>query len=138
VATLYHWDLPAALERRYGGLRCKAEFVADFERYAGVVFAALADRVRFWITFNEPWCSAVLGYHAGSHAPGRCSHDRRECPAGGDSAVEPWIVGHNVLVAHGRAVKLFRDHFKPKHGGQIAITLNGRSPRLFPHLACMV
>jgi beta-glucosidase len=124
VVTLYHWDLPLALERRYGGLLNTAEFAADFERYARVVFAALAGRVRWWITFNEPWCSAVLGYHSGAHAPGRCS-DRGVSPAGGDSAVEPWVAGHSILVAHGRAVRAFREEFKPKFGGQIAITLNG-------------
>jgi beta-glucosidase len=136
VATLYHWDLPAELERRYGGLRCKDEFAADFERYARVVFAALGPWVRWWITFNEPWCSAILGYHSGTHAPGRCS-DPNVSPAGGDSAVEPWVAGHSILVAHGRAVRAFREEFKPKFGGQIAITLNGTSsaPPLFPPLA---
>jgi beta-glucosidase len=123
VVTLYHWDLPAELERRYGGL-LGGEFAADFERYARVVFAALGDRVKWWITFNEPWCSSILGYHSGVHAPGRCS-DRGVSPAGGDSGVEPWVAGHNILVAHGRAVKAFRDEFKPRFGGQIAITLNG-------------
>jgi beta-glucosidase len=50
VVTLYHWDLPEALDRRYGGLLNKDEFVADFTNYARVVFRALAGRVKNWIT----------------------------------------------------------------------------------------
>jgi beta-glucosidase len=123
VVTLFHWDLPAELDRRYGGMLCKEEFVADFEHYAGVMFEALGKQVKFWITFNEPWCSAVLGYRDGLHAPGRTS-DRSKSPMG-NGATEPWIVGHNILLAHAQAVRLFRETFKPVNGGQIAITLNG-------------
>jgi beta-glucosidase len=118
LVTLYHWDLPAELERRYGGLRNSDEFVLDFVRYARVMFAALAGRVKFWITFNEPWCSAILGYHSGIHAPGRNSN----------RGTEPWVVGHSLLLAHAHAVKAFRDEYKPKTGGQITITLNGNIP----------
>jgi len=121
MVTLYHWDLPDNLEKRYGGLLNK-EFVNDFVSYAKVVFDALADRVKFWITFNEPWCSAVHGYHSGQFAPGRTS-DRTKNPVG-DSSREPWIVGHNQLLAHAKAVQLYREHYKPSHGGQIGITLN--------------
>lgn len=125
VVTLYHWDLPDALEKRYGGLLNRDEFVADFTRYARVVLEALASKVRYWVTFNEPWCSAILGYSLGQFAPGRTS-DRTKCPEG-DASTEPWIVGHNLLIAHGSAVKVFRDEFKDKIGGQIGITLNGMS-----------
>ena len=115
LVTLYHWDLPAELEKRYGGLLSKEEFVPDFVNYARVMFQALGSRVKFWITFNEPWCSSILGYHTGIHAPGRT----------GCKEKEPWIVGHNLLLAHGHAVKVFREEFKPTQGGQIAIALNG-------------
>lgn len=80
-------------------------------------------KCKHWITFNEPWCSSILGYSTGYFAPGRCS-DRAKS-AEGDSAREPWAVGHNLLVAHGRAVKVYRDEFKAKDGGEIGITLNG-------------
>ncbi|KAF1809609.1 glycoside hydrolase [Eremomyces bilateralis CBS 781.70] len=123
MVTLYHWDLPAELDRRYGGLLNKDEFVADFVNYSRVMFTALGPKVKYWVTFNEPWCSSVLGYHFGIMAPGRTS-DRKRSPEG-DSSREPWIVGHSLLVAHGHAVKLYRDEFKPKQGGQIGITLNG-------------
>lgn len=121
--TLYHWDLPDALDRRYGGLLNRTEFPLDFEHYACVVFAAIP-RCRHWITFNEPWCSSILGYSTGYFAPGRCSDRARS--AEGDSGREPWLVGHNLLVAHGRAVRAYRDEFKAATpGGEIGITLNG-------------
>lgn len=128
MITLYHWDLPDELEKRYEGLLNKEEFVKDFVSYAKIVFEALADRVKFWITFNEPWCSSVLGYHNGQFAPGRTS-DRVKNPVG-DSSREQWIVGHNILLAHANTVKLFREQYKPSQGGQIGITLNCRLARI--------
>ncbi|KAF1955311.1 beta-glucosidase [Byssothecium circinans] len=123
LITLFHWDLPDNLDKRYGGLLNKDEFSKDFENYARVCFKAFGDKVKFWITFNEPWCSSVLGYSIGQFAPGHTSD--RSKSAVGDSSTEPWIAGHAILVAHGKAVKAYRDDFKSKDGGQIAITLNG-------------
>lgn len=127
--TLFHWDLPDELMKRYGGMLNKEEFVADYANYARVVFNALGSKVKHWITFNEPWCSSVLGHNTGKHAPGRTS-DRTKSPEG-DGAREPWIVGHNLLVAHGTVVDIYRREFKEKQGGEIGITLNGR-PRAHP------
>ncbi|EKG18229.1 Glycoside hydrolase family 1 [Macrophomina phaseolina MS6] len=123
MVTLYHWDLPDELDKRYGGLLNKEEFVADYVHYARVVFKAFGSRVKYWITFNEPWCSSILGYSTGLFAPGRTSN-RSKNPEG-DSSREPWIVGHNLLIAHASAVKVYREEFKAKDGGQIGITLNG-------------
>jgi beta-glucosidase len=120
--TLLHWDVPDELDKRYGGLLNREEFPLDFENYARVLFKALP-KVKNWITFNEPWCSSILGYSVGQFAPGRTSN--REKSDVGDSSTEPWIVGHNLLVAHGRAVKVYREEFKPTNGGEIAIVLNG-------------
>lgn len=120
--TLFHWDLPDGLDKRYGGLLNKEEFVADFGHYARTLFKALP-KVKNWITFNEPWCSSILGYNTGLFAPGHTS-DRTKSPVG-DSSREPWQVGHNLLLAHGTAVKIYREEFKPTNGGQIGITLNG-------------
>ncbi|KAG6846179.1 Beta-glucosidase 1B, partial [Arthromyces matolae] len=75
------------------------------------------------LTINEPWCVAILGYGRGVFAPGRSS-DRARSPEG-DSSTEPWIVGHNLIIAHAHAVKLYRESFKPTQGGEIGITLNG-------------
>lgn len=120
--TLFHWDLPDGLDKRYGGLLNKEEFPLDFENYARVLFKALP-KVKHWITFNEPYCSCVLGYNTGFFAPGHTSD--RSKSAVGDSAREPWTAGHNILLAHGRAVKAYREDFKPTQGGEIGITLNG-------------
>ena len=67
--TLYHWDLPQELEDD-GGWPARAT-AARFAEYAGIAASALGDRVKHWITLNEPWCSAFLGYGSGIHAPGR-------------------------------------------------------------------
>lgn len=120
--TLYHWDLPQTLHERYLGLLNKEEFSKDFENYARLCFTRFP-KVKHWITFNEPWCSAVLGYNVGLHAPGRCSD--RSKSAEGDSTREHLIAGHSLLLAHGKAVKLYREEFKAKQGGEIGITLNG-------------
>lgn len=121
--TLYHWDLPDALYQRYGGFLDKDEFVADFANYARIMFDALGSKVKHWITFNEPFCSAILGYNIGVHAPGHTS-DRTKSPVG-DGSTEPWIVGHSILLAHATAVKIYRQEVKPRYGGEIGITLNG-------------
>ena len=89
MATLYHWDLPQALEDQGGWLeRGTAERFAD---YAMVVHGYLADRVDVWATHNEPWCAAYLGYGSGRHAPGR-----RE---GGNTH----RAAHHLMLGHGLA-----------------------------------
>ncbi|KAM0706465.1 hypothetical protein Q7P35_005792 [Cladosporium inversicolor] len=123
MVTLFHWDLPQGLHDRYGGLLNKEEYVKDFVSYSKVMFKALGSKVKFWITYNEPWCSSVLGYSIGQFAPGHTS-DRNKSKVG-DSSTEPWQVGHNILIAHGAAVKAYREEFKEKDGGVIGITLNG-------------
>ncbi|KAI1374924.1 glycoside hydrolase family 1 protein [Hypoxylon crocopeplum] len=120
--TLLHWDVPDELDKRYGGLLNREEFPLDFENYARVVYKSIP-KCKNWITFNEPWCSSILGYSTGFFAPGHTSN-RDKSPVG-DSSREPWIVGHNLLLAHGRAVKVYREEFKPTDKGQIGITLNG-------------
>jgi beta-glucosidase len=93
-ATLYHWDLPQALEDR-GGWPVR-ETVEAFVEYTEVVAARLGDRVRHWITQNEPWVVAWLGYASGQNAPGRTSE------------ADAVAAGHHVLLAHGRAVQVLR------------------------------
>jgi beta-glucosidase len=76
-----------------------------------------------WTTFNEPWTYSTYGYGTGVFAPGRCSpHVSASCGAG-DSAREPYIVTHNILLAHATAVRLYRQHYQPVQKGQIGITL---------------
>nr|WPS94687.1 beta-glucosidase [Naematelia aurantialba]WVH01939.1 glycoside hydrolase family 1 protein [Naematelia aurantialba] len=121
--TLYHWDFPQVLEERYGGWRNKDEVVADFTRYADVCFAAFGDRVKNWITINEPYVITIPGWFNGDCAPGRSS-DRTFCVEG-DSETEPWIVGHSLMVSHAHASHLYRTKYRPGQGGHISITLNG-------------
>jgi beta-glucosidase len=92
--TLYHWDLPQALEER-GGWPVR-DTVGAFAEYVEVVVGRLGDRVSRWITQNEPWVVAWLGYGRGEHAPGRRS-DRDALAA-----------AHHVLLSHGRAVEVIR------------------------------
>ncbi|KAL8134869.1 hypothetical protein AgCh_009758 [Apium graveolens] len=67
--TLYHWDLPQMLEDRYEGW-LNDHIVKDFEHYAFTYFKAFGDRVKYWITFNEPHNAAMQGYNSGTQAPG--------------------------------------------------------------------
>lgn len=71
LVTLYHWDLPQGLDDLYAGW-ISPEIVPDFAAYADACFAAFGDRVKYWLTFNEPLTFCPLGYGEGTHAPGRC------------------------------------------------------------------
>jgi beta-glucosidase len=104
--TLYHWDLPAALEDRGGWLNPdSANWFAD---YAAVVQAALGDRVAMWATFNEPWVVMDAGYLHGCHAPGHRSR------------AEAAQVAHNLLRAHAAGLATLR----AAGAGEIGIVLN--------------
>uniref|UniRef100_A0A0D6QRY9 Beta-glucosidase n=1 Tax=Araucaria cunninghamii TaxID=56994 RepID=A0A0D6QRY9_ARACU len=120
-ATLYHWDMPQALEDEYGGFR-NARVVEDFTAFANVCFLAFGDRIKSWLTINEPLIHSTFGYDTGFHAPGRCSPPFGECPAG-NSSTEPYIVAHNLLLAHSAAVKLYRSTYQAKQKGSIGIAL---------------
>lgn len=105
--TLYHWDLPQTLEDK-GGWTNRAT-VDAFVAYADVVARALGDRVKNWITFNEPWVSAFLGYYEGVHAPGV------------RDLAKSVQASHHLLLAHGRSVPVLRAASK---GARVGITLN--------------
>ncbi|QGG94985.1 GH1 family beta-glucosidase [Actinomarinicola tropica] len=109
VATLYHWDLPQALEDA-GGWPAR-DTAGRFADYAEVVGDALGDRVARWSTVNEPWCSAMLGYAAGVHAPGRTD------PAAAVAAAHHLLLGHGMGVDALRATVTAADP-------EIGITLN--------------
>lgn len=93
-ATLYHWDLPQTLEDRGGWP--ERSIIDAYVNYADVVSRRLGDRVKHWMTFNEPWVFTNLGYGVGVHAPGR------------SSMADYFQAGHHVLVAHGLAVPVLR------------------------------
>lgn len=121
--TLFHWDTPQSLEERYGGMLNKDAYTPDFVNYAKVCFERLGDRVKHWITYNEPGVYTLAGYAAGVHAPARSSN--RELNTDGDSSTEPFTVGHTELVSHAYAVQLYRQKFQPTQKGMIGITLHG-------------
>ncbi|KAJ3675842.1 hypothetical protein LUZ60_004884 [Juncus effusus] len=118
-ANLYHYDLPDALEKKYKGLLSK-KVVNDFADYAEFCFKTFGDRVKNWWTFNEPRVVAALGYDDGQFAPGRCS----DCSAGGNSATEPYIVAHNLILSHAAAVKRYRDKYQAKQKGRIGLLMD--------------
>lgn len=120
VVTLYHWDLPIALENAYGGW-ASSSIVKDFENYADTCFNHFGDRVRWWITINEPWTYCIMGYEAGKFAPGRCS-DRTLCSKG-NSSIDAYLCGHHALLAHSRAATVYKTRYKHQNG-YIGIALN--------------
>ena len=108
VATLYHWDLPQALEDEGGWTNRETAFA--FAEYAERVGAALGDRVETWATLNAPWCSAYLGYASGIHAPGRTE------PLAAFRAV------HHLNLAHGLAIQALRRMTSNRPG--LSVVLN--------------
>jgi beta-glucosidase len=105
--TLYHWDLPQALENK-GGWRNRAT-VDWFTDYARAAYDRLGDRIGTWFTINEPWVVGSVGHHEGRHAPGL-----RDLRAS-------LVADHHVLLAHGQAVRAYRDIGQ---SGRIGIVLN--------------
>ena len=105
--TLYHWDLPQALEEQGGW--ANRDTALRFADYALDVHDALGDRVTAWTTLNEPWCSSFLSYIGGEHAPGR------QDPTAGLAAA------HHLLLAHGTVVEQLRQRDPSL---QLGITLN--------------
>jgi len=116
--TLYHWDLPQALQANINGW-LSDQIVDLFADYARVCFEQFGDRVKNWITINEAWVVAILGHGHGVFAPGHVSNS------------EPYLVGHNLLLAHANAVKTYREQFQGEQHGRIGITNNcdWREPR---------
>jgi beta-glucosidase len=114
VVTLYHWDLPAALDDRGGWLnRDIADWFADYTR---VVVRALDDRVPMWATLNEPWVVTDGGYLLGALAPGH------------RSLFEAPIATHNLMRAHGAAVQAYRAEGRGEHRIGIVVNLEPKYP----------
>ncbi len=108
--TLYHWDLPLALQTEHDGWLNPA-IVDDFANYASICFEHFGDRVKHWITLNEPWVVSILGYGQGVFAPGRVSN------------VEPYLAAHHLILAHARAYRVYKEQFGHQNG-TIGITNN--------------
>ncbi|XP_027109408.1 raucaffricine-O-beta-D-glucosidase [Coffea arabica] len=137
--TLLHFDVPQALEDEYGSF-LDEKIVADFAAFARLCFWHFGDRVKNWITINEPWTVSCFGYAAGTFPPNRGSSSadhgslsivQHRCDVmhpqicqNGDPGTEPYTVTRNMLLAHAEAVRIYRQKFQSAQGGQIGITLN--------------
>jgi beta-glucosidase len=106
-ATLYHWDFPQALQDK-GGWASK-DSIAWFTEYTEVMTRMLGDRVRGWITHNEPWCASILSNLIGEHAPGL------------QDAPTAYKVAHHLLLSHGASMGVIRQNCPNAEAG---ITLN--------------
>ena len=84
----------------------------DFKDYAKLCFSLFGDRVKHWITLNEPYTFSNHAYTIGIHAPRRCSAWQDPTCLGGDSAIEPYLVTHHQLLAHAAAVKVYKEKFQ--------------------------
>ncbi|PWA85749.1 beta-glucosidase 16 [Artemisia annua] len=117
--TIHHMDLPQELEDKYGAW-LDPQMQDDFVHFAEICFKSFGDRVKYWITINEPNLVAEMAYEKGTYPPARCSQPFGNC-LGGDSDVEPLLAMHNMLLAHGKTAKLYHEKFQPEQGGSIGL-----------------
>ncbi|KAK9511657.1 hypothetical protein O3M35_000277 [Rhynocoris fuscipes] len=111
MVTMYHWDLPQPLQEIGGWLN--SSIVDYFEDYATLLFSTYGDRVKLWITINEP-ISITQGYGATVNAPALDLH-----------GIGDYLCGHNLLKAHARAYHVYKNKFKRKQKGKISFALDG-------------
>ncbi|KAF4108762.1 hypothetical protein G5714_009835 [Onychostoma macrolepis] len=111
MVTLYHWDLPQALQYINGW--DNPEMINIFNEYCDFCYATFGDRVKFWITFNEPQTIAWSGYGLGQIPP--------NVKQPGDA---PYRVAHNLLKAHAQAYHTYDEKYRASQGGLVSISLN--------------
>ncbi|KAL2481968.1 Beta-glucosidase 17 [Abeliophyllum distichum] len=136
-ATIFHWDVPQCLEDEYGGF-LSPRIVKDYCEFAELCFWEFGDRVKNWITLNEPWTFTYQGYVSGTMPPGRGAtsaepvknipHHRCRlgapfeiCPDG-NPGTEPYIVAHHLILTHAAAVEIYRQRYQAHQGGKIGVT----------------
>uniref|UniRef100_A0A0A0M004 Beta-glucosidase n=1 Tax=Cucumis sativus TaxID=3659 RepID=A0A0A0M004_CUCSA len=147
--TIFHWDVPQALEDEYLGFLSE-QIIDDYRDFAELCFKEFGDRVKHWITFNEQYIFASYGYATGLFAPGRGASSKHldylcgdsehkphvglvprrgffwkqlDCELEGNPGTEPYIVGHNQILAHAATVKLYKSKYEYQNG-EIGVTLN--------------
>ncbi|KAL5842581.1 hypothetical protein ACOSQ3_013184 [Xanthoceras sorbifolium] len=120
--TLTHFDSPQEIEDRYGAwLNPKSQ--EDFGYFADICFKSFGDRVKYWITFNEPNLQVILSYRTGAYPPSHCSKQFGNCSKG-DSEKEPFMAAHNIILSHATAVHIYRTKYQKDQGGSIGIVLH--------------
>ncbi|KAG7594294.1 Glycoside hydrolase family 1 [Arabidopsis thaliana x Arabidopsis arenosa] len=119
--TLHHYDHPQYLEDDYGGW-INRKIIKDFTAYADVCFREFGNHVKFWTTINEANIFSIGGYNDGNSPPGRCSFPGRSCLLG-NSSIETYIVGHNLLLAHASVSRLYKQKYKDIQGGSVGFSL---------------
>ncbi len=127
--TLYHWDLPQALDDHTdNGGWLNPNISELFNQYADFCFKTFGGKIKKWLTFNEISTFAWGGYAGGYHAPGRCSPDVgswcKDVGGGGNTSTEPYIVVHHVMIGHGLAVQTYRNKYQKAQNGTIGLTIN--------------
>ncbi|KAM7508711.1 hypothetical protein LguiA_019164 [Lonicera macranthoides] len=123
--TLFHWDLPQALEDAYGGFLSSPQALED--AYGGflssqivTLLLGIGDRVKNWITLNEPWTFSLGGGATSSEnvsgtntiAPSRCSPFQQHSCSSGNPGTEPYLVTHHQLLAHAASIELYKQKFQ--------------------------
>lgn len=97
----------------------------DFKDYSEFCFKTFGDRVKNWVTINEPKVLSQYGYENGWAPPGRCSiPEKFSCTVGGNSSTEPYVAAHNLILAHATVYNLYKEKYQATQGGQIGIALN--------------
>ncbi|KTG44077.1 hypothetical protein cypCar_00024292 [Cyprinus carpio] len=113
IVTLYHWDLPQVLQEKYGGWQ-NISMINYFNDFANLCFERYGDRVKYWITFNNPWSVAVEGYETGEHAPG--------LKLRGTGA---YRAAHHIIKAHAKVWHTYDTQWRNKQRGMVGISLSG-------------
>ncbi|XP_042351503.1 lactase-like b isoform X2 [Plectropomus leopardus] len=113
VVTLYHWDLPQVLQEKYGGWQ-NISMVNHFNEFANLCFEKFGNRVKYWMTFNNPWSVAVEGYETGEHAPG--------LKLRGTGA---YRAAHHIIKAHAKVWHTYDTQWRAKQKGLVGISLSG-------------
>lgn len=113
IVTLYHWDLPQVLQEKYGGWQ-NISMINYFNDFANLCFERYGDRVKYWITFNNPWSVAVEGYETGEHAPG--------LKLRGTGA---YRAAHYIIKAHAKVWHTYDTQWRNKQKGMVGISLSG-------------
>ncbi|XP_062090624.1 beta-glucosidase 18-like [Humulus lupulus] len=120
--TICHFDLPQSLEDKYGGW-LNPLIREDFVYFAAICFKEFGDRVKYWVTINEPNHWVDFSYIRGMYPPGHCSLPFGNCSVGNSDA-EPLVAMHNMLISHAMAADFYRKHFQAKQNGFVGMVVS--------------